>query len=266
MRTSALAALFAAAAGWTLLTAGCASAPPPEAWTMEGSRIIGCCCSAPCPCRINKKPQHCHGCDGTTAVHLDRAHIGDVRLDGIDFVVTNRGFGEDPSKNWMYVYVTERASEAQFGALKAMIEEQVKAYGPVKVKHLIGTYAGIRKVPIAYARSADGREVTVSIPGILDFRARAIVLPGHKEPVVSTGIFDDYGDRLVHAEPLVHKYHDAKAGYAFDLTGRQANLADFVLTASRAERGGIGWGCYSGHSDLGDKSKYAEQLGGEDPK
>ena len=41
---------------------GCESAPAkPEPWEMHGSRLIGCCCTPPCPCRINKKPTHCHG-------------------------------------------------------------------------------------------------------------------------------------------------------------------------------------------------------------
>jgi hypothetical protein len=84
--------------------------------------------------------------------------------------------------------------------------------------------------------------------------------------VVTTGIFDDYGDRFVHAEALVHKYGDSQLGYSFDLSGRQANQTPFVLKASVAEKGGLGWGCYSGHAELGNKDKYAEQIVGDDPK
>ena len=62
-----------------------------------------------------------------------------------------------------------------------------------------------------------------------------------------------------HADALVNKYNDPQAGYKFDLTGRQANQADFVLDAIRAEQGGLGWGCWSAHPDFGTKDKYQEK-------
>lgn len=48
---------------------------------------------------------------------------------------------------------------------------------------------------------------------------------------------DAFGDRLVHADALVHKYSDHEIKYAWDLTGRQSNTADFVLDARRRPRG-----------------------------
>src|SRR5260221_373716 len=80
---------------------GCASTsstPPPtkakQAFELVGSRIIGCCCATPCPCRLNEKPMHCHGCDHTDAVHIDRGYIGDTDMGGMSWVVVGRGFGE----------------------------------------------------------------------------------------------------------------------------------------------------------------------------
>ncbi len=246
-----------------LLAAGCASAPPAAApeWKMEGSRIIGCCCAAPCPCRINRLPQHCHGCDGTTAVHIDRGFIGKTRLDGVDWVVVGRSFAEDKGQNWVTLYVSDKASDEQFEAVKGLFEGSIKEYGP-KAAHLAGKISGIRKVPIAYSRSADRREWSCTIPGVLELRTRSIVLPGHTTPAVSTGIFDDFGDTLIHADALAHTYSDAKLGAKFDLTGRQSNQAEFVLDSIRAAKGGIGWGCYSGHKDLGSKDPYQEKDAG----
>jgi len=64
----------------------------------------------------------------------------------------------------------------------------------------------------------------------------------------------------VHADCLAHKYSDAQAGYSWDLTGRQCNQADFVLDSAKLARGGIGWGCWTAHSDFGDGEKYGEQM------
>ncbi len=186
---------------------------------------------------------------------MDRGHIGDVRLDGLVFVVVNRGLGENADGNWYYIYLSENATDAQAGALKAMFEEQMKAFGD-RAKAMFGKNVGMRKVPITYTLSADQREYAVVIPGILEFRGKALVLPGHTEPVRTTGIFDDYGDSFTHVTVSVHTYADKSSGYSFDLSGRQANFAPFSLTASRAEKGGIGWVCYGA---VTDKSKYEEQ-------
>ena len=193
-----------------------------------GSRIIGCCCPSPCPCRLNKKPFHCHGCDHTDAVHIDKGHIGGVKMDGFSYVFVGRGFGDDKDKNWVYVYVTDKATEEQMKAFGGFLQGAVKAMG-TKAPYLAGKFVGMRNVPITYTVSANRDEYGVVIPGILELKTRAIVNPGHKEPVVSTGIMDAFGDRFVHAECLSHKYKDASINYEWELTGRQSNFADFKL-------------------------------------
>ncbi|MFY9344725.1 MAG: DUF1326 domain-containing protein [Planctomycetota bacterium] len=238
-----------------------ASAPRAVAmadWQLRGTRIIGCCCTAPCPCRINLKPTHCHGCHFTEGIHVDEGHLGGVKMDGVDWVIVGRGFGQDASGTWSHVYVSDRASDAQVEALGKWFEACVAGLGS-KTPFLVGQALGMRKVPLRFARSADRREIGFTIPGVLEVQTRAIVNPGRSEPVVSTGILDSYGDRFVHAEALVHKLDDPAIGRSFDLAGRQANQADFVLDAARVAKGGIGWGCWSAHDALGDKKPYPEQ-------
>src|SRR5262245_59721108 len=62
-------------------------------WDLAGTRIIGCCCTASCPCRINEKPSYSHGCHYTEAVHIDRGSIDGVDVAGLDWVFVGRGFG-----------------------------------------------------------------------------------------------------------------------------------------------------------------------------
>jgi hypothetical protein len=246
---------------------GCASTKPAEApkppaadaFELTGSRIIGCCCPSPCPCRLNKKPYHCHGCDHTDAVHIDKGHIGGVRMDGFDYVFAGRGFGEDLKENWVYVYVTDKATDAQMKAFQGFLEMAVKGMG-AKAPYLAGKFVGMRKVPITYTVTPMRDAYAVVIPGILELKTKAIVNPGHTAPVVSTGVMDAFGDRFVHAECVAHKYKDASINYEWDLTGRQSNFADFVLNNERMAKGGIGWGCWTSHVDFGDKGKYAEQY------
>ena len=252
-----------------VLAAGCATSPAPaakaEAFRLEGSRLIGCCCAPPCPCRINKKPMQCHGCDHTDVVRVDRGYVGDVRMDGVTWVVVGRGFGEKPEGNWVVVYLDEKASPEQEKALVGMLSGDLKAWGP-KARHLAGEFKGVKRVPLTYTISSDDRSYSASIPGILDIKTRAHINPGHTEPAVSTGIMDAFGDRFIHADCQTHRYKDAALGYDWELDGRQANFARFVLTPDRVARGAIGWGCWTAHSEFKDGEPYQEQIIGREKK
>jgi hypothetical protein len=247
------------ALGIMLMGATVASAASSTKWELRGSRIIGCCCASPCPCRINKPPMYAHGCDATTAVRIDKGTLAGTRMDGVTFIITGRGFGENVEGNWGYVYVSDKATDAQVKALQGMFEADAKSWG-AKAPHLAGKFLGMRQVPMTYEVSADRRMYSATIPGILEIRTRAIILPGRTKPAVSTGIFDAFGDRFVHAEALVHTYKDPQTNYEWDLTGRQCNHADFKLTSAMAAKGGIGWGCWSAHASLGSKDKYQERI------
>jgi len=230
---------------------------------LRGSRIIGCCCQTPCSCRVNKKPMHCHGCDFTTAVHIDSGHVGATDMSGFSWVVVGRGFSEDPAQCWVYVYASDRGTDAQVEALKGMLQSDLEDWKRKgKAQFLAGTFKGMRKADVAYAVSGDKRDYSCSIDGgkVLDLKTRSIILPGHTEPARLTGIFDAFGDAFVQAECLAHTYRDAEVGYSWNLTGRQCNQADFVLDDARLARGGIGWGCWSAHETLGDKAPYPEQM------
>lgn len=247
----------------SLLFVGCQSTPQEtkkdESWELAGWRTIGCCCASPCPCRINRKPQFCHGCDFSVGVHIDRGQIGGVRMDGADWVVTGRGFGEDPKKNWVYVYTSEKMTDEQVKALQGFLEAGLKAAG-AKAPHLFGTFVGMRKAPMTLARSSDKREVTITIPGIFSFQNRTIILPGHTEPVTSTGIFDDFGNSFTHCETLEHKYEDSSIQYHFDLKGRQSNVADFHIGSNLKTPYKLGWGCWSAHQEFNSDSEYVEKI------
>lgn len=226
---------------------------------LTGSRIIGCCCAAPCPCRVNKPPMHNHGCDHTDAVHINQGHIGKTRMDGVTYVIVGRGFGESTAGNWAHLYVDEKATEDQVKALNAFLESAIKSWGP-KAPYLAGKFLGMKKVPMQYTVSADRRDYNVVIPNVLDLKTHSIILPGHRKPVVSTGIFDAFGDQFVHADALTHTYNDPQLKYSWNLSGRQANQADFVLTAAAIKMGGIGWGCWAAHASFGSKEKYQQQM------
>jgi len=97
------------------------------------------------------------------AVHIDSGTYGDTRLDGLTAVIVGYSPGSMADGNWKVgVFVDERASEAQRGALGGILSGNeggpMAAFAP-----LIGEMLGIEFVPITYTQ--DGRRRAVSIPG-----------------------------------------------------------------------------------------------------
>ncbi|MBC7834232.1 MAG: DUF1326 domain-containing protein [Phycisphaerales bacterium] len=282
-RAGSVARLFAAASvgAVTFLVAGLAGCAPDAErpgmavsttdamllesldWELNGSRIIACCCGTPCPCRLNKAPTNCHGCDNSTAVHIDRGQIDGVRMDGLDWIIVGRVFGQDPTLNWHYVYVSEQARAEQMAALEKFFTMSMAAI-EMKKDHLTGSGLGMRRVPIRWDESSDGREWSAEVPGVLVIQTRSIIVPGQKEAVRSTGIFDDYGNSFTHADTLEHTLNDREIDRKWNLKGRQANQAHFAITDEIAGKGGMGWGCWSANAKLGGDSQYGEQLIGHD--
>ena len=243
---------------------GCAGGAPAlmeGSWRLEGTRLIGCCCTSPCACRINKPPTYMHGCDSSTAVHIDRGHINGVRMDGLSWITAGLSYAEDASTNWLVVYLDDRATAEQEATLRAWMDEGMKAMDPGKLKHLAGAFAGYRRAPIRWTSSPSGDAFRCEIPGIYDFSMKALRNPGHPEPVTSTGIMDDFGNSFTHGETLEHLYKDpALPRDGWDLKGRQANYAAFTLASDLSTTYTVGWGCWSAHKAYGTRDDYQERI------
>ena len=242
---------------------GCAGGSPAMmegSWRLEGVRLIGCCCHSPCSCRINKPPTYAHGCDSSTAVHIEKGHLNGVRMDGLSWVTAGLSFAEDTKNNWVVVYLDDRATAEQEQALTSWMTEGLKSMNPAKLKHLAGAFAGFKRAPIRWTADKGGDAFRCEIPGIYDFALKALRNPGHPEPITSTGILDDFGNSFVHGDTLTHVYKDAALPRdGWDLKGKQSNYATFTLASDLPTTYAIGWGCWSAHRDYGTRNTYQER-------
>lgn len=211
-----------------------------------------------------------HGCEYTTAVHIEKGYIGRTRMDGVTWMQVGLGFGEDVGKNWVIVYVDEKATEEQFKALQAWMDSGMKELNQKKIPYLAGAFVGFKRVPMTWEAAKDREEYRTTISGILDLKIKTIHNPGHPEPVTSAGILDDFGNKFVHAETLVHSYKDPDPMLAkydgWDLKGRQSNHADFVIGTEVKTSYVVGWGCWSAHKDFGTTGDYQERKVGHPKK
>jgi hypothetical protein len=263
-----------------LAAVGCASeksaAPAPAAgggpeWHLDGTRLIACCCASPCSCRINKPPMQAHGCEYTTAVHVAKGRIGKTRMDGFMWAQVGLGFAEEKPRNWVVVYVSDKATEEQFKAFTEWMVGGIKALDAKgKVPFLAGAIVGFKKVPMTWNESKNHEEFHTTISTVLDLQIRAIRNPGHPEPVRSIGVLDDFGNSFIHCETLTHTFKDSdpdvKKYDGWDLKGRQANLADFSIGSDVQSSYTLGWGCWSAHKDLGATDTYQERMLGHPKK
>ena len=55
-------------------------------WTIRGKEYGNCNCNYGCPCQFNAPSTHGH-CEGVDCGHIEEGNFGDVRLDGLNFVM-----------------------------------------------------------------------------------------------------------------------------------------------------------------------------------
>ncbi len=147
------------------------------AWQLSGDYFENCNCSVVCPCLISTAPpltaRPTEGvCDVALAFHIDRGSYGDVALDGLNLALVGHVPGPMADGNWtIAVYIDERASDAQAGALGAIFGGAeggpMAAFAP-----LIATNLGVKKVPIAYRIS--GKTRSAEIPGIMQMAVEPV--------------------------------------------------------------------------------------------
>jgi hypothetical protein len=55
-------------------------------WEIRGPQLSTCNCDWGCPCQFNARPTHGH-CRAAVGMRIEQGHFGDVRLEGLHWVV-----------------------------------------------------------------------------------------------------------------------------------------------------------------------------------
>jgi len=148
-------------------------------WRLKGNWIKNCNCAFGCPCDFNAPPTH-GDCKGLVGMRVAQGHFGDVRLDGLSFVVVLDFPGALHEGNGtIQPIVDERADPRQREALFAILSGQHSDEGTLFhifsliVAHVLDPIFA----PIAFDFDLDGRTARVSIPGILETQTQPIRNP-----------------------------------------------------------------------------------------
>ncbi len=97
--------------------------PTSPAWRLTGDWFDTCNCAIPCPCTFAQPPTE-GDCDGVLVWHIREGHYGDLRLDGLNFVMlgtfTGNIWAGEATDAYAAFFVDERADEDQSAALGAI--------------------------------------------------------------------------------------------------------------------------------------------------
>ncbi len=89
-------------------------------WVLKGTEYGHCNCDYGCPCQFNGRPSSADGdCRVVQFVQIDEGHYGDVKLDGLRFVLLAGWPGPLHEGNGEYqVVIDERANDEQREAIR----------------------------------------------------------------------------------------------------------------------------------------------------
>lgn len=193
------------------------------AWKVSGQYYETCNCDFICPCipgQLAVKPTK-GSCKFAMAFQIERGQYGNLKLDGLGFVVLGNTPGPMADGNWTVgVIADERASAEQRDAIQAIASGA--AGGPMAgVSGLVTTFAGVESAPIRFDRN--GVKWSVTAGKGLDMAAEGAMGldPNAKDPLH----LDNTGHPAANRFALAHasRSHVHALGFDWDDDGGRNN-------------------------------------------
>lgn len=120
-------------------------------YELRGDLLESCSCRAPCPCWIGADPDN-DRCQGFNAYHIEQGNIGEINMDGCDFVrvFDIPGNPRVPNSWKQVVVVDDRASDQQVAAI---LDAYSGAYGGplADLARLVDATLGVERARINYS-------------------------------------------------------------------------------------------------------------------
>lgn len=140
-------------------------------WSVSGQYYETCNCDFVCPCvpgQLAVRPSK-GDCQFAMAFQIERGAFGQVRLDGLGFLILGYTPAEMGKGNWSVGLITDaRATAEQRDAITAIASGQ--AGGPMAaLSGLIGKFLGVESAPITFDRQ--GRTWSIKAGNFVDMSA-----------------------------------------------------------------------------------------------
>lgn len=140
-------------------------------WSVAGQYYETCNCDFICPCvpgQLAVRPTK-GDCQFAMAFQIERGSFGNLKLDGLGFLILGYTPAEMGKGNWSVGLITDaRASAEQRDAITAIASGQ--AGGPMAaLSGLIGKFLGVESAPITFDRQ--GRTWTIKAGDLVNMSA-----------------------------------------------------------------------------------------------
>ncbi|HET9729745.1 MAG TPA: DUF1326 domain-containing protein [Acidimicrobiia bacterium] len=136
-------------------------------WRVRGTYFEACNCDAICPCRSvhhqASGPSTYGECYGSLSWHILEGHADEIDLGDLMVVMSLRYYDKvQPSSRWEVVlYVDERATDQQLGALSDIFLGRVGGTAFQNYARAIGTVYDVRRARISVEHLAARRRIDV---------------------------------------------------------------------------------------------------------
>ena len=149
-------------------------------WEFQGTELVNCNCAYGCPCQFNALPTHGF-CQAMGAIHIDRGHYGEVKLDGlkIGFVFQWPGPIHEGKGKCQPIVDVEASPGQREALLKIMSGQDTEPFATmfaVFATTLDQVFEPIFTA-IDYAVDVDARRGKVSARGVFDLHGEPIRNP-----------------------------------------------------------------------------------------
>jgi hypothetical protein len=135
----------------------------PESWNLKGELTLSCSCTVFCPCVLslgNHAPTEGY-CQTCAAIRVDEGRFGDTDLTGVNVGLMMEIPGLMARGNWTAaLFVDEKASIYAVKGLTRIFTGKVGGTTHL-LSILVGSFLGVRQVPIEYRTEGDTRIVTI---------------------------------------------------------------------------------------------------------
>jgi len=147
-------------------------------WRLKGQYIKNCNCIATCPCDTIGFPYPDKGCEGVAGMHITQGKFGDVKLDGLKWVVVYQWPGALHEGNGtVQAFIDKKATEAQRTALLTILSGKAGNAWFEILSSIVTTVHDPQFVPISWEFDKKKRRARVRIPGVLETKSTPLKIP-----------------------------------------------------------------------------------------
>ena len=147
-------------------------------WRMKGQYIKNCNCIATCPCDTIGFPYPHKGCEGMAGMYITQGNFGDIKLDGLSWVVAYSWPGALHEGNGsVQPFINQIASEEQRTALLTILSGKAGDAWFEILASIVTTVHEPQFLPITWKFDKSRRRARVSVSGFLETESAPLTVP-----------------------------------------------------------------------------------------